>query len=249
MQGVGYYNQERHVQTDFDDFTLFKPLAWLLWSLILIAPLPWAICHLNRVMMGGMSIPGMGRLQFDGKPTDRAVLFYTLAAGFSWVPYLVETNPTALLLNSAAWVLSAAAGYVYLQWLYVHISIVNIPMHMRFTGKIPAFVGLTLLLHPPLYLLAVVPDPIPWLWGCGGLFLLGLGFLTKIWGQWLFANLSGPVKLTLTASVWDITWRLWLVIATIPFILPTMWSFSWFTNWFICQIGVGNQGAGTAGSR
>ena len=257
MKSVGQYNQEKHIQTDFDDFSLFKPLALFFLSTLLVLPLPWAVCHLNRIMVGGMFIPGMGRLQFDGKPLDRAVLFYTLSHVFSWLPIFAGETPLAHPLYLVSWVLSAASGYVFLQWLYAHISVSNIPIHMRFTGKIPAYLGLTLLVSPPFF--DFMPDTPLWLWGSVGICLLSLGFLTKLWWWWLFNNLSGPVKLSLTASVWDLSWRIWLVIASIPFILPTIWSFSWFTNWFICQIGIGNQGvggqashaegAGTPGSR
>ena len=56
--------------------------------------------------------------------------------------------------------------------------------------------------------------------------------------QWICRNVQGTLKLDVTATGWQILWRVLVFGLLTVLIVPIPWTIRWFTRWMVSQVSV-----------
>jgi len=192
------------------DFT-WRSLV-LLFSLLFVIPLPWALLMYCRWLVSCTRVPQRPNLGFSGRAVE---LMWFYIAGLLFIAVSWSQSEA---LNLAVNIAQLVLYWFFIRWFMANLTSNGQPLGLGFSGSFWGFLGWSLL-----SVLAIITI-VGWAWV----------YVAQL--RWMCRHIEG----TRRAVVFDGTgleflWRALVTALGSLLIIPIPWMYRWFTRWLASQ--------------
>jgi GYF domain 2 len=203
------------------DFT-WRSLA-LLFGVLLVIPLPWAILMYCRWLVSCVHVPQRPNLGFAGRIADLMWLY-----GFA-ILLIVQAWAQSRILGIAINLGQLVIYWMLIKWFVSNLTSDGKPLGLQFSGSFWGFVGWALLVA--LSLITIVG----WAWV----------YVAQI--RWMCRHIEGTQReITFNATGLELLWRSLVLFIGCFFIIPIPWVYRWFLRWKASQTVLVERGTQTS---
>lgn len=192
------------------DFT-WRSLV-LVFSMVFVIPLPWALVMYIRWIVSCVRVPQRPNLAFSGRPVD-LMWFYAAAALF-----IAASWTQSHLLNFALTVVEFLFYWLLVKWFFANLSQDGQSIGLRFSGSAWGFLGWSLLAA------FSVITIIGWAWV----------YVAQL--RWMCRHIEGTRReVVFNGTGLEFLWRGFVTALLCVLIIPIPWVYRWFTRWLASQ--------------
>jgi hypothetical protein len=206
----GYGSAPISVELGIWDFT-WRSLV-LLFSLLFVIPLPWALLMYCRWIVSCTRVPQRPNLGFSGRAVD-LMWFYAAALLFIAVSWS-QSEALNLAVNVAQLVLY----WLLIKWFMANLTSNGQPLGLSFQGSFWGFLGWSLL-----SVIAIITI-VGWAWV----------YVAQL--RWMCRHIEGTRRaVVFNGTGLEFLWRALVTALGSLFIIPIPWMYRWFTGWLGSQ--------------
>ncbi len=206
----GYGGGPISVELGIWDFT-WRSLV-LLFSLVLVIPLPWALLMYCRWIVSCTRVPQRPNLGFTGRAVD-LMWFYVVA-----LLYIVAAWSQSQALNIAIDVAQLVLYWLLIKWFMANLTSNGQPLGLSFSGSFWGFLGWSLL-----GVIAIITI-IGWAWV----------YVAQL--RWMCRHIEGTRRaVVFNGTGLEFLWRALVTALGSLFIIPIPWMYRWFIRWLGSQ--------------
>lgn len=206
----GYGSVPISVELGVWDFT-WRSLV-LLFSLLFVVPLPWALLMYCRWIVSCTRVPQRPNLGFSGRAVD-LMWFYAAALLFIAVSWS-QSEALNLAVNVAQLVLY----WLLIKWFMANLTSNGQPLGLSFSGSFWGFLGWSLL-----SVIAIITI-VGWAWV----------YVAQL--RWMCRHIEGTRRaVVFNGTGLEFLWRALVTALGSLFIIPIPWMYRWFTGWLGSQ--------------